>query len=415
MVMGNSLRSAYALGLHLRNEDSGASVEKKEDLCRLWWAIYTLEESLSTTVGRPSYVSNGNCSTAFPLPLGMEDMPNPETINYFPLPYRKAGIQNLALRLRWSASDLPNSGSYLMALVHLSVITHEVMEKLYSTQVVDKSWQQVQEIITDLCRLLESWSESLPRKLVFDSPVNDEFARERCILRMYHARTKILITRPCLCRLDRRIAVQTKRSNQWDLDIARMCIESAKSLVNAMPDTVDVVHLYQNGPWWSMVHGIMQAAIVLLLELTFGASHLSGHEQDTLRHLKKLLLWLMAMKERNKIAERGYRSIWTIVQKLAPRYQADLSRLLEQDAQVPIIPTESPMDPQFIFMQDHSTAAPQSTQHGAHTAYAPMFGFPVQHTPQFLSPPRFRSSNNSSDATSSQGANRRDEFHADFG
>jgi len=57
-----TMRMGLALGMHVKNDDPTATVVKKEHLARMWWGIYSLEQVVSTIIGRPSIGIFENCS-----------------------------------------------------------------------------------------------------------------------------------------------------------------------------------------------------------------------------------------------------------------------------------------------------------------------------------------------------------------
>ncbi|KAJ4326003.1 hypothetical protein N0V94_000368 [Neodidymelliopsis sp. IMI 364377] len=59
------------------------------------------------------------------------------------------------------------------------------------------------------------------------------------------------------------------------------------------------VLLYQLGPWWQMVHVVMQALVVLLLEIVYEDMHFPEDRQEVVPSLKKLLRWLRVMRVNN--------------------------------------------------------------------------------------------------------------------
>ncbi|KAF2187211.1 hypothetical protein K469DRAFT_738344 [Zopfia rhizophila CBS 207.26] len=405
VVIGISLRFAYALGLHVRNEDPTATVAKKETLLQMWWGLYSLEEVLSTIAGRPSFVLEDFCSVPLPLPLATEQLSD-ETLTYqFDKQYEVASIHQspseassaTSSRIGFSVPSHPgsepsNAGSYLKGRVQVSMITQKAMVDLYSARVGIRSWKHVQQTIAGLYEQLKAWSVSLPSGLNFTQPNADtSFQRERLILEMYYTRTKILITRPCLCRLDSRIANQTKSLDDFNKQTARICVGAAKAMTDLLPDHVNTVYLYRTGPWWSLVHNLMQALTVLLLEMSYGTVHFHPNGEEILFSVKKLIRWLRAMKENNQMAERAYAMAFGILQRLAPRVDANISDLLREDAAGRTVPATSNFEDQFTageYDQGYPFSAGEysqqfggqemraSSSHGIQTGHASMFAFP---------------------------------------
>jgi hypothetical protein len=195
--------------------------------------------------------------------------------------------------------DPANSGSYLRSIVQIGEITQDALD-LYRTSTVGESWQSVQSVIARLTQELELWATALPEGLHFlhhRTAAGHRYEREQNTLEILYHSTRILTTRPCICRLDRRIRNQTVRSSEFNQRAALACVDSAKSIAGLLPEDPDknTEVLYECGPWWGMVHTIMQSLVVLLLEMSFGEVHLSQDRQETLPSLKKLVRWLRAM------------------------------------------------------------------------------------------------------------------------
>ena len=81
-----------------------------------------------------------------------------------------------------------------------------------------------------------------------------EFEREQFLLKIEYWSTKILITRPCLCRLERRIRHQSDTSANFDANAAEACVNAASEIVELFPEQPNLDYIYSNGPWWVIIH-----------------------------------------------------------------------------------------------------------------------------------------------------------------
>ncbi|KAK7177687.1 hypothetical protein PSPO01_16265 [Paraphaeosphaeria sporulosa] len=333
IIVGMALRYAQALGLHLRNEDRTFSTAQKETLMHMWWGTCCLEGIISVIIGRPSLLVEDYCSVPLPLSLTTEQLADSTLADQSHEGYRVTDLHRPSSQAGLAISEPSNAEAYLKSTVQIVLIAQRAMAQLYSAKVVTRSWKQVQQTISALCNELEAWSASLPYGLDFTRPnANADFRRERLILNMQYIECKLLITRPCLCRLDSRITNQTKASDNFNKKTALVCVKAAKALTDLLPDLVDSVVLYQTGPWWALVHSLMQALTVLLLEMSYGAVHLREDSNEVLLSAKKLIRCLRTMKGSDPMAERAYTLAFGILQKLAPRIKADISDLLSEDA-----------------------------------------------------------------------------------
>lgn len=277
-----------------------------------------------------------------------------------------------------ATSESSNTGSYLKSRAQVGAITQQVVTGLYSARAIEMSWKQMQQKISGLREQLETWLVSLPSSLDFTQPtVHATFQRERLVLNMQYIETKILITRPCLCRLDDRIKNQTEASDRFNKDTAKICINAAEAMADLLPASVDVAYLYRTGPWWSLVHNLMQALTVLLLEASFGMAHVSCSDDEISSRIKKLVGWLSAMKKNNVMADRAHVLASGVLRKLAPRINVNVSDLLSED----IDHTEDPeayyteaQTPAGGYHQKHIFATDFNWQSGAPDNQSTTFG-----------------------------------------
>lgn len=347
------MRSAYALGLHLRNEDPSASTVKREEQVRTWWALYSLERVLCTITGRPSIITDEVCAVPLPLPLAEEQLTETMIMSqvrnirykthnlYQTIPGRRSlsspsgATSPTGMGTATMSLGPPNSGIYLNTRVKLNVIIGKALASLYMADLVTKSWEEAQAAMKELASRLEEWVASLPPAYDFrEQSSATAFQRERMSLGLNYYSAKILITWPCFCKLDRvdhRVEKQTLASTSFDQEMGEVCVDAAKALTTLLPDSPDPTILYTIGPWWSIVHYFMQALAVLMLEMAYEAIHMVHDGQMIEPCVKKLIRWLGSMKERNLIADKAYRMALVIVHTVATRVHADISDLLRED------------------------------------------------------------------------------------
>ena len=186
----------------------------------------------------------------------------------------------------------------------------------------------------------------MPDWKVKHSEHNTSFERGRFLLEIEYWSKKILITRPCLCKLERRIRNQSDLSTSFDAKAAKSCCDAALEIAKLCPDEPSSDFIYSNGPWWAMVHiskclasekrwrctdlntSVMQSIAVLLLEMTYKAQDPQNDASATIPSIKKLIRWLQAMQNNDLVAERAYEIIRRILQSCAPPIQAEANELL---------------------------------------------------------------------------------------
>lgn len=329
-VSGMSLRSAYALGLHLRNEDRHSSAVNKESLRRIWWGLYVLECELSTLTGRPSIALQSSCSVPLPLPLATEDMDEAIIISRFgnasthsQFSYRDTLTAATPDSSESSLVREPaNSGSFLKACVKISILTQDILSELYSAQVSTRSWEDVQHIISRLNDQLDVWVSSLPQGYSISLERHHIGYKDRMSLELSYLTTKIILTRPCLCRIDRHIPSQSKDSDDFNRRVAEACVDATLNIARILPDNpnADPTQIYKLGPWWAMVHIIMQALTIMLIELSGTSTEMINEKQGLIvQSLKILFRCLRAMRRNNAMAERAHEIALRMMKRVASK------------------------------------------------------------------------------------------------
>jgi hypothetical protein len=116
--------------------------------------------------------------------------------------------------------------------------------------------QYVQRKISDLLKELEEWATVAldGKQQVDDGKGKTEIEREQFLLRADFWSTKMLVTRPCLCRIERRIPNESATSADFNSKSAATCVEAALELTKLFPDQPDLYFLYTKGPWWAAIH-----------------------------------------------------------------------------------------------------------------------------------------------------------------
>jgi hypothetical protein len=332
-----ALRLGYTLGLHTYNASLTTGPANKETLSRVWWGHYALDTMLATLTGRPSIGVNKVCSVPLPLPLSSEDIEDDLIKSrYGDAVYSANSIHTRMAPPSNNASpnspdqmihdrnapnlDPANSGSFLKSMVQLGEIAQDALG-MYTEGSTSQPWQGVPEAIVGLTDGLKAWTESLPdafrfsKPTAYSRPFNE---RERNILDITYHSTVILITRPCLCRLDRRVTNQPARLNEFNQSSAVTCVESAKAVARLLPDSpeLDIALLYEAGPWWVMPYTITQSLVVLLLELSYEEIQLPHDRREIIFWMKKLVRWLRAMRINNGLAQRAYVIVMNLLRVL---------------------------------------------------------------------------------------------------
>ncbi|KAI4947324.1 hypothetical protein J4E91_006676 [Alternaria rosae] len=192
----------------------------------------------------------------------------------------------------------------------------------------------VQTKIAELLRELEDWVKTaLPPEDIRASNWNQrpELNRERFLLRIYYWSTKVLITRPCLCRIERRISTESAKSMNFNNESAETCVNAARNMTMLFPEQPDTHFIYSQGPWWDVVHLIMQSLAVLLLEMAYEGKHLKDEREDIMACIKKMIRWLRAMKANDPVAARAHDVVYKILNTCAPALREQVKELIADD------------------------------------------------------------------------------------
>jgi hypothetical protein len=206
----------------------------------------------------------------------------------------------------WLKRIPANHGLYYLYYCDLVIIKQEIVRERYAADNATLQ-TEVEQRIGDLRTKLEIWRLSLPREFDFTQDQTEDQTWLRCKLSLafqYH-NARIILGRSCLFRRD---SDATGPPNKADFgyEMAVLCLESAKCMLSLLPDEPDVKQLYEIGPWWSILHHLMQTTTILLLLLSFGCFHMLDEEATIRSLLKKSLRWLHVMSEHCIASQRAW-------------------------------------------------------------------------------------------------------------
>ena len=242
----------------------------------------------------------------------------------------------------------PSLSLYFLHYIQLSKLTHDVLISIYSPNTMSQSWSQVQHLVSVHDVNIERWRTNLPPVFDFTKKQRDQiFSRQRMSLGFFYYSTRILINRPCLCRIDRSIPNESDRSRDFNRSAATTCVRAAKGMLNLLPDEPNPVGLYSVSPWWCTLHYLRTGATVLMLELSFRADHMPYEAEEILNSARKAVYWLNQMAGDSIAARRAWKISDEVLRKVAPKIGRDVNDL----------PSETPPSRS----QRHGRNASQST------------------------------------------------------
>ncbi|KAJ5888096.1 hypothetical protein N7495_008137 [Penicillium taxi] len=368
-----AVRSAITLGINMKSASPSTPNIAKEARYRVWWCLYTFEHLLGIMTGRATCIMDGICTTPLPLPFEEEQLSSPiaaEVINNTVLrddrinmvmasvwvrhmPLNPSGGKHATHPERardnsWVRSLPINSGLTHLYYCDLAVIAQEIVNKVYSVDCVIVPWTHIENRMAELRSRIDLWFTGLPTGLDFTRKEDDgpDRLRGKLVLAFHYYSSRITLGRPCLCRRDARQKNPADKSS-FSHDMAVLTLESANRMLDLIPDEPNATQLYEIAPWWCILHYLMQAATVLLLELAFGCVHMPDDEQNFILLSKKSIRWLFAMSEYSVASRRAWQLCDISLRRLAIGMKFDVSDVPSysyQSAPTSTISTEDAQD-----------------------------------------------------------------------
>ncbi|KAJ5722541.1 hypothetical protein N7488_000576 [Penicillium malachiteum] len=350
-----AVRSAITLGINMKSSSPTTPNISKEARYRVWWCLYTFEHLLGIMTGRATCILDGICTTPLPLPFAEEDLSEPaaaellnntvirdERINTVmasawvrhmplnPTGGKEATHTSRARDNSWVKSLPVNAGLCHLYYCDLAVVTQEIVNKVYSVDCVMVPWAHIENRIGELRSRIDLWYHSLPATLDFTKKEDEgpERLRYKLALAFHYYSARITLGRPCLCRRDAQKKDPAEKST-FSHDMAELTLESANLMLDLIPDEPNAIQLYEIAPWWCILHYLMQAATVLLLELSFGCVHMPDEEKLFIALAKKSIRWLFDMSEHSIASRRAWQLCDISLRRLSMGMKFDISDIPE--------------------------------------------------------------------------------------
>ncbi|KAL4946963.1 fungal-specific transcription factor domain-containing protein [Aspergillus filifer] len=280
-INGRAVRSAVALGLNLRASSDEIDPVSKETRTRIWWSIFSVEHLLTSMTGRAPSVDYRSMSLYPPIPYDegvfesskMHDLLVNTQVRDERLQWTvHADNPKLSERMQWFRS-LPGTQSlYFFHLVDLFLITHAAVLAVYSLTARKETGQSE---IPRHQEKLYTWMSNLEPPFAFtneDGTLNiDRTSKSQVSLALEFYSSQIILARPCLTRPDLKAGTNIRfPRSRFGNDTAKTCVHSAMALLAVLPETPDTDWILHKTPWWCILHFIMQALTVLLMQLSIG-------------------------------------------------------------------------------------------------------------------------------------------------
>ncbi|KAI0486659.1 fungal-specific transcription factor domain-containing protein [Xylaria cf. heliscus] len=275
---GMAVRTAFALGLH--RDENMEVFQPEEYLVRrnLWKTLFILDRFLSACLGRPTAISEEDCSNSvFETPTIATSSPT---------------------------SVCPES-THLAAL-EASVKTCKVigmtLKRVYSKRKISTAVGQ------ECATHLEAWNSELPPCLHWRRLVNrpDDFAQCIAILHtnLLHCHSVMLLTRPYfLCLLYKNTvglvgSSKPSRLSQKMENFAQTCVEASQHTLVLTQAALDAKYLPQCNPF--VIHCVFAAALIVLSN-EFASLY---HNPDARKSIDSAISILRFCAQNDRQAER---------------------------------------------------------------------------------------------------------------
>lgn len=335
----------------------------KEIRYRVWWSLYTLEHKLCSLTGRINSIVEDHVTTPLPVPFEEDDFESeaasellkmdkqqgernpsssrsPSILSPTPSTERSKSLSKPDFsrtpsteeaELAWARNVPPNGALYFLHLVQLTRLTQGIFHQLYSPGAVHGSWKHIQKTIGELQQHLDNWYKELPVAFDFKRKKRDrDFYEYRLSLGFFYYGTTITINRPTLCRLERKMPGQSKDSSEFNSSAAARCLEAAIDMLALIPDEPNAIGLNRVGPFSSLLHWMMQACTVLMLELSFRAYHMPQEAENIFEAAKKAVRWIHNLGEEDPSAAKAWKFCNAMLRDAAKKIGREVTDMPEQ-------------------------------------------------------------------------------------
>ncbi|KAJ5740589.1 hypothetical protein N7493_000461 [Penicillium malachiteum] len=292
-MIGTAARSGISLGLHLEVAHNKLDAQAIEARHKLWLSIFILESRLSVMTGRASVLGISVFSVPPPLVSGetdyfatsaskeSEDRPTDQLRMTWTIDRdrEKVQAQQKSMRTTEATKEL-----YFFCLSDLIVMSHDAFTRVYGIDFVQQGWEELQSCLEHYDRILVNWRSGLPDSLSFEEinwgPNLSTQDAYRVSLAMHYYSSRMLLTRPSITR---------KKGTEDDIkshvlrarkDSESACLSSALALISVFPDQPSNLWL-RYVPWWNVLHFLVQATTILLINISMAYSSQAKRSQST--------------------------------------------------------------------------------------------------------------------------------------
>jgi hypothetical protein len=327
--------------MHLRNATPTLSDAEKDFRVGVWYSIVSLERVVTVMTGRPSMVKDEDCSVTIPLIASEKAHPSPAGPDGEPTSTPAEGT-NVPLGSNYSmqifkraektpdlSPGIPHPVAYFSYYAQLNAISQLVVDELYNPIIRDSKWSDIQRKIQKLDEKLLRWAAVLPAVFDIQAPSSSS-ANEayRVALGILFCSTRMIINRPCLCRLDGKIANQSESSREAKQRGANRCVVAAKAVLNFISDEDNLDRILSGPLWWMLSHHLKRATTILLLELALRLADNASEADKVLVDAKQAVNWLKKMAMFSDAAKSSWITLSHLLRLTAEKIGADTSDII---------------------------------------------------------------------------------------
>ncbi|KAJ5147916.1 hypothetical protein N7476_000571 [Penicillium atrosanguineum] len=347
-LIGIAIRSALAMGIHLRSDTRNVTPLSKETRYRLWWALVMLETVLCVMTGRPPSTSANFCTTPLPVPFGEEDIGDQRVAQFFKdrkarsiaemlhlsndltpsqdddaRPPQLESQKKEEMKLRRKSNSLnADHPLYLLHAVNLTLIMRETIATLYAPASVQRSWRGIEIALTLLNNNADKWHSHLPSELQFnDIRTDGPFTRQRTHLAFHFFSLKLVICQPCLGPLK----MPSEASSLGNLceSMAAICVRMGILMIDVLPDSPELKYMESLPPWSYVLHYLMQSVSVLLMRLLARNRVEDEETAGIVKSLEKAIRWLKFTSARHPPSKRAWSICVDLLDSHGPKIDLD--------------------------------------------------------------------------------------------
>ncbi|KAI0535531.1 fungal-specific transcription factor domain-containing protein [Xylaria digitata] len=276
---GMAIRSAFALGLHREESLEVFQPEERLERKNLWRTLFILDRFLSACLGRPTAISEEDCSHSI--------FENPGTTNTSPVDMCKETIHLAALNAAFKSCQ----------------VIGMTLKRIYSKKKISTAVGQ------EIAAHLETWNRELPQSLHWRRLIDGRVDSSRGIailhINLLHCHSVMLLTRPFFLCLLNYCAVGLAGSNSKPSrpshkmeDFAQTCVEASQHILVLAQAVLDAKYLPQCNPF--VIHCVFAAALIVLSN-EFASLY---HNPDARISINSAMSILRFCSQNDKQAER---------------------------------------------------------------------------------------------------------------